>query len=115
VLEDDLGRKIDKQSLSEGEKQIYSVSLLSGITKTTKRSFPVFFDTPLGRLDSDHRMNIIHNFFPFASHQMIILSTDTEIDRQYFEELRPYLSSSFLLEFDTENKYTNIKEGYFWK
>ena len=115
VLEDALGRRIDKKGLSEGEKQIYSVSLLSGITKTSKRAFPVFFDTPLGRLDSDHRMNIIHNFFPVASHQMIILSTDTEIDRQYFEELRPYLSSSFLLEFDPENKYTNIIEGYFWK
>ena len=115
ALEDTLGRRIDKKSLSEGEKQIYSVSLLSGITKTAKRAFPVFFDTPLGRLDSDHRMNIIHNFFPVASHQMIILSTDTEIDRQYFEELRPYLSSSFLLEFDSENKYTDIREGYFWK
>ncbi|MBE3144919.1 MAG: DNA sulfur modification protein DndD [Planctomycetes bacterium] len=114
-LEDYDHRRIDKGQLSEGEKQIYAVSLLAGITRTTKRAFPVFFDTPLGRLDSDHRMNIIHNYFPTASHQLIILSTDTEIDRKYFEEIRPYVSFSYLLDFDLENNCSVIKEGYFWK
>jgi DNA sulfur modification protein DndD len=114
-LEDSEGRYLDKKQLSEGEKQIYAVSLLAGITRTTKRAFPVFFDTPLGRLDSDHRMNIIHNYFPFASHQLIILSTDTEIDRQYFEEIRPYIACSYLLDFDSQNKCSNIMDGYFWR
>lgn len=115
VLEDEYKRKVNKNKLSEGEKQIYAVSMLSGITKTTKRSLPVLFDTPLGRLDSHHRSNIIHHYFPDASHQLIILSTDTEIDRQYFDELRPYLACSYLLDFDNQNKYTVVKEGYFWK
>jgi len=114
ALEDIHKRPIDKRQLSEGEKQVYAVSILSGITKTTKRSFPILFDTPLGRLDSDHRSNIIHNYFTNASHQLIILSTDTEIDKQYFNDLQPHIAKSYLLEFDDTNKRTSVKEGYFW-
>ena len=115
VLKDTHGREIKKHKLSEGEKQIYAISVLSGITKTSKRTLPILFDTPLGRLDGDHRSNVIHRYFPEASHQLILLSTDKEVDQQYFDELRPYLLHSYLLDFDMKNRRTVIKEGYFWK
>lgn len=114
-LENTSGEKINKKKLSEGEQQVLAMSLLSGITKTSGRIFPVIIDTPLGRLDKDHRNNIIHNYFPKASHQLIILSTDTEIDQGHFHELEPYLMASYLFDYDENKGSTDIKEGYFWK
>ena len=47
-------------------------------------------DTPLGRLDTAHRQNLIHEYFPHVSHQVIILSTDTEVDANLYQDLSPY-------------------------
>jgi DNA sulfur modification protein DndD len=43
---------------------------------------PVIVDTPLGRLDSDHRLSVVQNYFPRASHQVVLLATDAEVDDQ---------------------------------
>ncbi|GAI72974.1 unnamed protein product, partial [marine sediment metagenome] len=76
---------------------------------------PVIIDTPLGRLDSLHRQNLIDNYFPFASHQVILLSTDTEVGKTYFSEhLSPYVSHCYQIEFDSSNLSTRILPGYFW-
>ena len=56
-------------------------------------------DTPLARLDSDHRNLLIERYFPYASHQVLILSTGTEVDERYFEELRPKLAKVYHLDF----------------
>jgi len=114
-LESVSGDRINKKTLSEGEQQVLAMSLLSGITKTSGRLFPVIIDTPLGRLDKDHRTNIIHQYFPRASHQLIILSTDTEIDQNHFQELEPYLMASYLFDYDETSSSTSVKEGYFWQ
>jgi DNA sulfur modification protein DndD len=72
-------------------------------------------DTPLARLDSTHRTNIVDNFFPNASHQVIIFSTDTEIDQQYFDRLTPYITRVYHLEWNNAASSSNATEGYFWK
>lgn len=105
-------RKVSKKELSAGEKQIYAISVLWALTKMSKRKLPFIIDTPLGRLDRDHRNNLALNFFPLASHQLVILSTDTEIDTQYFETLKPRIAKSFKLDYDEGE--THIREGYFW-
>ena len=105
---------IHKSKLSEGEKQIYAVSMLWALTICSGRPLPFIIDTPLGRLDSEHRERIVNEFFPNASHQMVILSTDTEIDRVYFQDLVPYVAKAYRLEFDEEESATKIVPGYFW-
>ena len=40
-------------------------------------------DTPLGRMDHTHRRNLVERYFPQASHQVILLSTDAEVDQTY--------------------------------
>ncbi len=45
---------------------------------------------------------------------MIILSTDTEVDSNYFKNLEPHLTGAASLEFSKNNELTTVKEGYFW-
>jgi len=109
------GQVIPKSQLSAGEKQIYAVAMLWALARTSGRSLPFIIDTPLGRLDAEHRGNIVRNFFPHASHQVIVFSTDTEIDKQYFEELQPYISKAYHLEYDEDAGMTDTSVGYFWE
>lgn len=80
-LMDEHGIKINRKAMSAGEKQIYAISILEALGKTSGRKLPIIIDTPLGRLDSHHRDKLVENYFPTASHQVVILSTDTEIDK----------------------------------
>lgn len=115
TLYDQTGTAIPKTELSSGEKQIYAISMLWGLARTSGRPLPMIIDTPLARLDSDHRRNLCRNYFPHASHQVVILSTDTEVDKALFKELSPNVSHSFHLEFDPRQKRTTATQGYFWK
>jgi len=114
-LIDKNGIEVDKDELSAGEKQIYAISILEALARTSGRKLPIIIDTPLARLDSVHRSKLIKNYFPYASHQVIILSTDTEVDEEFYEELSSSISHAFKLDFDVQQKCSTAKEGYFWK
>lgn len=105
---------INKSSLSSGELEIYAMAMLWALAKTSGQKLPFIVDTPLARLDSNHRDNLIELFFPHASHQMMIFSTNTEVDQQYFNRLRPHMAHAYNLEYCEESKSTVVKEGYFW-
>ena len=115
TLYDRQDRLIPKAELSAGEKQIYAISILWGLAKTSGRPLPMIIDTPLGRLDSDHRRHLIEGYFPYASHQVVVLSTDTEFDQQNFKMLRPHVSHAYHLVYDQIKGSTNAKERYFRK
>jgi len=114
-LLNDFGKEIPKKSLSAGERQVYAISILESLAKTSGRKLPIIIDTPLGRLDSKHRKNIVENYFPQASHQVIILSTDTEIDETYHKSLEEHISHTILLGYKGSEGSSSIQEGYFWK
>jgi len=114
TLYDRKDRVINKGSLSSGELEIYAMSMLWALAKTSGQKLPFIVDTPLARLDSKHRDNLVELFFPHASHQMMIFSTNTEVDKQYFDRLRPYVARAYNLEYCEESKSTVVKEGYFW-
>ena len=109
------GETIDKNRLSAGEKQIYAISILEALARTSGRKLPIIIDTPLGRLDSKHRTKLVNNYFPQASHQVIILSTDTEVDEEFYQELSPHISHAYKLNYDSEKGSTYPSEEYFWK
>ena len=109
------GKSISKQALSAGEKQIYAVAMLEALAKTSGRMLPIIIDTPLGRLDSQHREKLINNYFPQASHQVIILSTDTEVDMRLYDDLKKYVSHCYHINYDATEGASEITEGYFWK
>uniref|UniRef100_UPI0040472CF7 DNA sulfur modification protein DndD n=1 Tax=Vibrio anguillarum TaxID=55601 RepID=UPI0040472CF7 len=114
-LIDDRGIKINRKAMSAGEKQIYAISILEALGRTSGRKLPIIIDTPLGRLDSHHRDKLVENYFPFASHQVVILSTDTEIDKNYTRLIQDDIARTYEICFDGRTKSSIIKEGYFWK
>ena len=92
------------------------ISLLWALAICSKKKLPVIIDTPLSRLDSSHRRALIKTYFPNASDQTIILSTDSEIDERYYEIMKPSIGDEFTLEYNDEEKKTSIRTGYFdWR
>ena len=114
TLFDKRSRMLPKAQLSAGEKQIYAISMLWALAKTSGRPLPIIIDTPLARLDSDHRKLLIKHYFPAASHQVLLLSTDTEVDQSYFGALQKFIARAYRLEFDQKESCTVVKSGYFW-
>ncbi|RLC55439.1 MAG: DNA sulfur modification protein DndD, partial [Candidatus Cloacimonadota bacterium] len=114
-LYDSSKKRIVKENLSSGEKEIYAIALISALAKVSGHNLPFIIDTPLGRLDSEHRLNLIKNFFPRASHQMIIFSTNTEVDKKLFDSLQPYLARAYNVEYDNTKGLSTVEGGYFWK
>lgn len=112
---DKAGRELPKERLSAGEKQIYAVALLWALAKTSGRTLPFIIDTPLGRLDSSHRRSLVTSFLPLASEQVIVFSTDTEIDKPYFDSLTPHVARSYHLVHDERLGVTRTESGYFWR
>ncbi len=110
---DENGDEVLKESLSAGEKQLMVIAILWALALCSKKKLPVIIDTPLSRLDSQHRTSIISTYFPNASDQTIILSTDTEIDQNYYEMMRSSVGDEFTLVYNEETKSTSIKKGYF--
>ncbi|QIR41121.1 DNA sulfur modification protein DndD [Tolypothrix sp. PCC 7910] len=110
------GKPVPKHRLSAGEKQLLAIAFLWGLARVSGRRLPVAIDTPLGRLDSSHRSNLVERYFPSASHQVILLSTDTEIGKKEVETLRENeaIAHEYLLKYNSTTRQTTIKTGYFW-
>lgn len=108
------GRAMPFERLSAGERQLLATSILWGLAKASGRPLPTIIDTPLGRLDSSHRQHLLERYFPVASHQVILLSTDEEIDETSLKHLKRYVGREYQLVFDEQNRSTEIKKGYFW-
>ena len=107
------GNLMKPDRLSAGERQLLAVSLLWGLAKASKRPLPAIIDTPLGRLDSSHRRHLVERYFPHASHQVLLLSTDEEIRGEYLEAIRPSVGHSYLLEFNETERSSTVAPGYF--
>ncbi|PLZ12203.1 DNA sulfur modification protein DndD [Fischerella thermalis] len=110
------GKPVPKHRLSAGEKQLLAIAFLWGLARISGRRLPVAIDTPLGRLDSSHRSNLVERYFPCASHQVILLSTDTEIGKKEVETLRKNeaIAREYLLKYDSSTRQTTVQPGYFW-
>ncbi|MFP4300029.1 MAG: DNA sulfur modification protein DndD [Spirulinaceae cyanobacterium] len=115
-LYDPQGQPLPKHRLSAGEKQLLAISFLWGLARVSGRHLPVAIDTPLGRLDSSHRSNLVERYFPAASMQVILLSTDTEVGETEYQQLKDLdaIARSYLLSYDPTSRQTHVKEGYFW-
>lgn len=108
------GQELPVQQLSAGERQLLAVALLWGLARAAGQPLPVVIDTPLGRLDRSHREHLLDRYFPYASHQVILLSTDTEIDEAAWVRIHKHIGHAYRLEFDPVTNATNVQHGYLW-
>lgn len=106
--------EITKEMLSKGELQMYATAVVWGLAKTSDRPLPFMIDTPLARLDDEHRENVVENFYPQASHQTIIFSTNSEINFYFYKKLEPFIANSFVIKYDSSKGKTVKHDGYFY-
>lgn len=109
------GHALPATDLSAGERQLLAVALLWGLARAAGQPLPVIIDTPLGRLDGSHRKHLLDRYFPQASHQVVLLSTDTEIDEEAYARISPHVGRAYHLVFDPATNATHVEDGYFWE
>lgn len=109
------GHALPATDLSAGERQLLAVALLWGLARAAGQPLPVVIDTPLGRLDGSHRKHLLDRYFPQASHQVVLLSTDTEIDEEAYARIAPHVGRAYHLVFDPATNATHVEDGYFWE
>jgi DNA sulfur modification protein DndD len=114
-LRDKRGQLLPFDRLSAGERQLLATAMLWGLARASGRPIPTVIDTPLGRLDSAHRSHLVERYFPQASHQVLLLSTDEEIVNGYHIKLKPAVARHYLLDHDEKAGRTEMKPGYFEK
>lgn len=84
--------------MSKGEQQLYISALLKAVLAESIHSLPILIDTPLGRIDQEHRDNILQKYYPFLSDQVIIFSTNTEIRTSDVPKIEKHIAKKFKLE-----------------
>lgn len=107
------GSELPKERLSAGERQLFAIAVLWALAKVSRRQLPVVIDTPLARLDREHRRRLLEQYFPEVSHQVVVLSTDTEVDAAAAAELDAVIARKFWLNHDIASGVTTIEDGYF--
>ena len=109
-----LYKNIDLSRLSKGERQIFILSLYWAIIKVSGKDIPFIIDTPYARIDANHRKEISKKFFPTISKQVVILSTDEEINEEYYRIIKPHIAREYLLINDENQNKTSVETRYFF-
>ena len=90
--------KIDKGSLSMGERQMYASALLKALVDESDIEFPVFIDSPMQKFDRDHAENVINEFYPNVSKQVVLFPLiHKELTESEFNLLKPKISKAYLI------------------
>lgn len=108
-----LSTKVNINDFSKGEKQIYILCLIWAIIKSSGVQIPFIIDTPYARIDETHRNALTNTYLPNISQQVIILSTNKEIDNELYKVIKPYVCDEYLLLYNTNLRKTEVKNGYF--
>lgn len=98
-----LGKQLTKKMFSAGETQLLMLSIIYGFVHLSNMPIPLVFDTLFGRLDDTHKNNIINEYLPNLSEQVIILATDTEVDAEKERIISKYVSNKYNLTMYEEN------------
>lgn len=100
------------QDLSMGQGQIFTLSFILSLAKIASKgrneiNFPLFMDTPFGRLSGKNRDNLIKNI-PNLVNQWILLLTDTELTSVEQHSFNRYDTVDHIFELVNTNGKTKI-------
>ena len=109
----ELRTKVNVNDFSKGEKQIYILCLIWALIKSSGIDVPFIIDTPYARIDETHRKALTLEYLPNISKQVIILSTNEEIDANLYNVIKPYICDEYLLLYNEKGSKTEVKKGYF--
>jgi len=98
-----------RPELSAGERQVLSLSFITGMSQVAEREAPLVMDTPFGRLSSAHRESITANLPTLAS-QLVLFVTDEELRDQAKANLQSRIGTEYVLHFDPRTSCTTIEE-----
>lgn len=107
------GKEVLKTQLSAGEQQMFAVSIIWALALTSGYKAPVVIDTPMARLDSSNRANFVTKYLSAASSQVVVLSTDEEINGRYLDMIRGNVADYYTLLYNEDAQCTSIVSGYF--
>lgn len=74
-----INRLGEKMKTSEGGKQLVALSLIAALKRAAVRGGPVVLDSPLARLDLEHRANVLQTWVPQLGNQAILLVQSGEL------------------------------------
>lgn len=106
------GTIVKLNDFSAGERQLYIMALLWALRSMSGLSLPLAIDTPLARLDEMHRLQFIHDYIPQVSDQVILFTTDAEIDNSLLFEAKDEVARIYQLKYapqEGETKVTRIE------
>lgn len=102
-----------KAPFSQGERQVYIMSIYLALLKTSHKDIPFFIDTPFARIDSNHRKQIVKEFFMKIKNQMFVLSTDEEMVGNYKKMVENKVSDTYLLQINDYGTTKILADKYF--
>ena len=102
------GRPLDLTAFSAGERQLFALALLWSLRQISGRQLPLVIDTPLARLDDSHRTRMLHDFVPQVSDQVVLMTTDAELDGRLLRQAEQWLARGYRLSFDAERQETVV-------
>jgi len=103
--------KIDKGSLSMGERQMYASALLSALVEESNIEFPVFIDSPIQKFDDEHATNVIKYLYPSVSKQVILFPLlKTELTKDKYDLIKDRVSKAYLIvnEKNVSSKFVQV-------
>ncbi|MCC6497155.1 MAG: AAA family ATPase [Propionibacteriaceae bacterium] len=77
-----VGRRGPSMKTSEGGRQLIALSLIGALKRAAVRGGPVVLDSPLARLDLDHRENVLNSWVPELGSQAILLVQSGELTEE---------------------------------
>lgn len=94
---------ISVKNQSAGQKQAISISIFWALSDLSQRCLPLIIDTPLARMDTKNRSNIIQNYYFNASNQIIVLPHDGEFRRIEYEVAKDRIAGIYKIK-NNENR-----------
>lgn len=91
------GALVGRMAISHGMRQLAVTALLWALKDVSGRSLPMIVDTPLARIDRGNQIALIEKYYPCAADQVIVLATDSEIDKEKEKVIMPFLDRCFAL------------------